>query len=119
MLASALHAIPSGYPNRAIYLSNLCGALQTRFEQTGTIDDLDQAITAGRDAVAATPTDHPERAGSLSNLGLWLWVRFERTGAIDDLDQAITGWTQATQTPTATVTFRLISAARWAYAAAR
>ena len=70
-------------------LSNLGVALRTRFERTGDQADLDEAVTAGRHAVAATPPDHPDRAGRLSNLGVALRARFERTGGQADLDEAI------------------------------
>jgi tetratricopeptide (TPR) repeat protein len=72
-----------------MYLSNLGSALRTRFERTGRLADLDQAIQAAQNAIAATPTDHPYRAGYLSNLGSALQARFERTGRLADLDQAI------------------------------
>ena len=74
-------ATPDDHPGRAMYLSNLGSALQTRFERTGGRPDLDAAVDVGRDAVAATPDDHPDRAGYLSNLGSALQTRFERTGA--------------------------------------
>ncbi|MGH3195967.1 MAG: CHAT domain-containing protein [Streptosporangiaceae bacterium] len=45
-------ASPADHPGRAGHLSSLGGALQTRFEQTGDLADLDAAITAGRQAVA-------------------------------------------------------------------
>ncbi|MBB4934416.1 hypothetical protein F4561_005236 [Lipingzhangella halophila] len=92
-----VQATPEDHPNRAVYLSNLGTALQTRFERTGALEDLDQAITALRGAVQVIPEDHPDRAASLSNLGNTLRVRFERTGALEDLDQAITALRGAVQ----------------------
>ena len=62
-------ATPADHPDRAGWLSNLGGALQARFERAGDRADLDEAIDAGRQAVAASPADHPDRAGCLSNLG--------------------------------------------------
>ena len=82
-------ASPTDHPDRADDLSNLGTALQTRFERTGDLADLDEAITSGGQAVAATPADHPDRAGYLSNLGIALRTRFERTGDLADLDEAI------------------------------
>ncbi len=76
-------------------LSNLGNALQARFERTGQLADLDEAITLFRDAVAATPVGHPERPGRLSNLGAALRTRFGRTGQLADLDQAITARQEA------------------------
>ena len=59
---AAVDATPADHPNRARYLSNLGSALQTRFERTGALADLDAAIEAGQAAVDATPAGHPDRA---------------------------------------------------------
>ena len=64
-----MDATPADHPDRAIWLSNLGNALQARFEQTGALADLDEAISAGRAAVDATPAGHSDRAAMLSNLG--------------------------------------------------
>src|SRR5438876_551012 len=66
-----------------------------RFEQTGSVDDLDRAITTNEQAVASTPDDHPDHAEFRNNLGNALHCRFERTGSMDDLDRAITTNEQA------------------------
>ncbi|MET8876228.1 tetratricopeptide repeat protein [Nocardia sp. NPDC004604] len=63
--------------------------MQNRFERTGSMTDLDEAMESKRAAVAATPADHPDRAGRLNNLGLALQNRFERTGSMTDLDEAV------------------------------
>ncbi|WP_194819768.1 CHAT domain-containing protein [Nocardia sp. XZ_19_385] len=84
-----LVATPAGHPARAGHLANLGGALQTRAERTGALEDLDEAVQVGRDAVAAIPADHPDRGGYLSNLGNFLQARFRRTGMQKDLDEAV------------------------------
>ena len=76
-------------------LSNLGTALLARFERTGQLADLDQALTVSREAVDATPAGHPDRPRHLSNLGTALLARFERTGQQADLDQAITRFSEA------------------------
>jgi CHAT domain-containing protein len=81
-----------------MYLADLGNALQARFGRTGSIDDLNQAITAGQQAVDITPPDHPNLPGLLSNFGIALRARFERTGSLDDLNQAITTGQQAVDT---------------------
>ena len=73
-----------------MYLTNLGTTLQTRFERTGDLAALDEAIELCRRAVAATAPGHPDRAARLSNLGGVLHGRFVRTGSTPDLDQAIT-----------------------------
>ena len=91
----------TNHPNLGMYLSNLGVALRRRFDRTGALADLDEAITVGRQAVTLTPTDHPELGMYLSNLGIALQARFERRGAQVDLDEAITVGRQAvTLTPT-------------------
>jgi tetratricopeptide (TPR) repeat protein len=80
---------PADHPDRPGYLSNLGIALRIRFGRTGQSADLDEAITACRDAVAGTPADHPNRPLYLSNLGIALRARFGRTGQSADLDEAI------------------------------
>ncbi|MBE3205821.1 CHAT domain-containing protein [Frankia sp. CH37] len=70
-------------------LSNLCGALQYRFELTGNRADLDAAIIAGRSAVAHAPADATDRGTYLANLGNSLRNRFEVAGDLADLEAAV------------------------------
>src|SRR5665811_889504 len=93
--------------------SNLGGALQTRSGRTGDQADLDEAVTAGRDAVAASPADHPDRAAMLSNLGVALRTRFERTGSQADLDEAVTAGRDAAAVEVAPTWVRLAAARGW------
>jgi tetratricopeptide (TPR) repeat protein len=81
---------PSGESaDRALTLSALTEALVGRFEQTGLLADLDDAVKVGRNAVADAPDGHPVRAGCLSSVGLALLVRFERTGDLADANDAV------------------------------
>ncbi|KJZ70853.1 hypothetical protein HIM_09767 [Hirsutella minnesotensis 3608] len=75
--------------DRAAQLSNLGTWLGTRFDRTGSMDNLDRAVEVADMAVAATPQDHPDRAARLNNLGCILGMRFERTGSMEDLDRAV------------------------------
>jgi hypothetical protein len=62
-----------------------------RFEQTGSIDCLNQVIITNERAVQYTPDgDLHFQAGRLSNLGITLRKRFDRTQSIDDINRAIT-----------------------------
>jgi hypothetical protein len=88
----------SDQPYRALISSNLAAALRARFGRTGRLADLDEAITAGRNAVADTPPHDPDRPGRLSSLGNALLTRFERTGHLADLDEAITAGRNAVAT---------------------
>ena len=62
---------PDDHPNRAMYLNNLGTTLHSRFERTGSMKDLDQAITRKEQAVmteAAPPSIRLKAASSCSDL---------------------------------------------------
>ncbi len=69
--------------------SNLGIALQSRFERTGELADLHEAIRLGKEAVAALPDDAPDRGDYLTNLGGAIYLRFEHNGLLEDLDEAV------------------------------
>src|SRR5579871_6687221 len=75
---------------RAALYGFLAFELISRFDRTGSMDDLNRAITMNEQAVAWTPEDHPNRGAMLTNLGNVLQRRFDRTGSMDDLNRAIT-----------------------------
>ena len=56
-----------------------------RFEQIGSMDDLNRAIELAERAVKATPGGHSGQVGFLINLGKLLGIRFQQIGSIDDL----------------------------------
>ncbi|MDX3583433.1 CHAT domain-containing protein [Streptomyces europaeiscabiei] len=60
-----------------------------RSGQLGDLAALDEAVAAGRHAIAVTPADHPDRARYLSNLSNTLQARYERTGSSEALDEAL------------------------------
>ncbi|CRG85866.1 hypothetical protein PISL3812_02870 [Talaromyces islandicus] len=70
-------------------LSNLGLQLGRRYERTGNLEDLKEAIERVRESIETTPSDHPDRGWRLSNLGLQLGRRYERTGNVKDFDEAI------------------------------
>lgn len=76
-------------PDRPNRLSMLGVVRRCRFERTGTLDDLDQAIRVGTMAVESTVEDDPDRALWLHALSGALLVRFEHAGTPADLDGAI------------------------------
>jgi hypothetical protein len=99
-------------------LSNLCSALLARFERTGDQADIDDAVTAARDAAAAIPPDHPNRAAVLFNLCAALRARFERTGDQADIDDAVTAGRDAVAVQVAPPLNRAIAGLAWGRAAA-
>ncbi|KAH7232458.1 CHAT domain-containing protein [Fusarium solani] len=89
MAQTAVGMAQENDPNWAGRVNNLAVMLQGRYERTGNVADLEEAIDVARQAVAATPDDHPDRAACLSNLGTKLESRYGRTGAMADLEEAI------------------------------
>ena len=77
---TAATADPAGYPELAGDLSNLCGALQIRFDRNGDTAHIDDAVQAGQKAVTVMPPGYISRPEILSNLGAALRTRFQRTG---------------------------------------
>ncbi|KAF6742242.1 CHAT domain-containing protein [Ephemerocybe angulata] len=62
---------------------------QTRFENSGNLQDIDYAIIANRSALAFIPLDSANRLNALISLATTLVKRIERTGALCDNDDAI------------------------------
>ncbi|MET8028565.1 CHAT domain-containing protein [Streptomyces avermitilis] len=70
-------------------LGTLCNRLRTRYQLTGSVDDLDKAVEAGREAVGAPQSDGRPHDIDLLNLALGLWDRHALRGDPADLDEAI------------------------------
>lgn len=81
--------LPEQSPIRRSCLDSLCFAQQYVYRWTGAAADLEEAVGAGRAAVAAGGADDPGRAVAAANLVAALRMRFERTGADADLAQAL------------------------------
>jgi hypothetical protein len=64
-------------------------ALQTQFEQTGQLADLEESIAFYQQALELFPGSHPNRSISLNNLASALQTRFEQTGQLADLAESI------------------------------
>ncbi|KAG1869935.1 hypothetical protein F4604DRAFT_2018411 [Suillus subluteus] len=64
-------------------------AVERRFQQHGSIDDLDECIQCCREAVSLFPEEHSERETYLNNLALSLKFRFDYQGNSHDLNEAI------------------------------
>ncbi|KAK7574550.1 hypothetical protein V3481_016530 [Fusarium oxysporum f. sp. vasinfectum] len=76
-------------------LNNLGNKLESLYEQTKAMDDLEEAIGMARQAFAAMPDDNPNRGVILHNLGNKLERRYEQTKAMGDLEEAISITRQA------------------------
>ncbi|MFJ8982956.1 CHAT domain-containing protein [Streptomyces sp. NPDC102282] len=79
----------SGPSIRALSLANLNSALRIGFTIDGDRRMLEEAVAAGREALALTPPDHENHATRLGMLSLSLSLRFDFTANADDLDEAI------------------------------
>jgi tetratricopeptide (TPR) repeat protein len=53
------------------------------------MEDLEEAISSYREALALHPPGHPNRSSSLGNFANALLTRFEQSGRVDDLEDAI------------------------------
>ncbi|KAG1744328.1 CHAT domain-containing protein [Suillus occidentalis] len=85
-----LELCPVGHQRRPYALSKLSDALESRFTQSGNIDDLDESIQFLREAVSLCPEGHTDRGRYLNNLALSLGTyRFDHQGNPNDLDEAI------------------------------
>lgn len=84
-------AVLAAHGDRAepYFLTTLGSAWLDRFRLTGRAQDLGNAISAQRRAVAA-PASPWEEAGRRANLGGALLLRFELLGSPPDLDEAVT-----------------------------
>lgn len=72
-----------------------------RYQRTGDLDALTEAVTSYRHALATTPTGHPSQAAVLNNLGIALRSLYWRTGELAALTEAVTiGREAVTATPT-------------------
>ena len=94
-----LESVLSGVPEseQSDFLDSIGTYLLTRFETTGSMDDLDAAIALEERCLELTSNEHPNHAGRLNNLGIALRFRFERTGSMEDLDRVIEKQEQAVE----------------------
>lgn len=72
--------MPLGQVNTALYFQSMERESKDGHDQTGSMDDLERAITHAQEAVQATPLDHPDRAIYLFNLGNRFRERYSRIG---------------------------------------
>ena len=77
-------------------------SLKESYEDNGDIEDLNEAISAFREAIAVAPSDHEKAVNYLHNLAIALRLRFASTGAKDDVNEAIQLHYQSLRLPVAT-----------------
>ncbi|KAG1747017.1 CHAT domain-containing protein [Suillus occidentalis] len=87
---SMLELCSLGYQFRHKALHRLSQALETRFQQCGSIDDINETIQLRREAVSLCPQGHSNRSLYLNDLAVSLSQhRFKQQGNSNDLDEAI------------------------------
>ncbi|KAG2110045.1 CHAT domain-containing protein [Suillus cothurnatus] len=84
-----LELCPLGHKLRPRALNKLALAVEARFYQHGSIDDLDMSIQLRREAVSLCSEGHSDRGPYLNKLALSLESRFDFQGKPNDLDEAI------------------------------
>ncbi|KAF8580058.1 hypothetical protein K439DRAFT_1275662, partial [Ramaria rubella] len=90
---------------------------QTRFKQSGLVEDLHVAIMHHRAALDLRPSGNPDRASSLNNLATALQTRFDKLADQENLDEAFILFECAATDPFASSMTRFRAAQEWAYAA--
>ena len=78
-------------------LNNLGISFRRRFERTGDLDDISEAVQSQQCAVQLTPEEHPNLPALVYNLGTSFSRRFKHTGHLDDLSEAIQNQQRAIQ----------------------
>lgn len=81
--------------DQALCLDSLGTSFYVRYRQTGSADDLDNAIRTAQAAINITSEDDPGRAKRLNGLATAFWTRYHRTGSTDDLQEAFTHLTDS------------------------
>ncbi|KAG1858811.1 hypothetical protein DFJ58DRAFT_744845 [Suillus subalutaceus] len=84
-----LEFCPLGHQLRPSALHWLAQAVEARFQQCGSIDDIDETIQLCREAVRLCPEGHADYDTYLISLSLSLVFRFNHQGKCNDLDEAI------------------------------
>ncbi|KAG1824272.1 hypothetical protein EV424DRAFT_719826 [Suillus variegatus] len=90
-----LELCPLGHRLHPRALSMLTQAVKARFNQHGSIDDLDTSVQLGRECMSLCPEGHADRDAYLNQLASSLVSRFLHQGKSNDLDEAISLYEEA------------------------
>ncbi|THU81883.1 hypothetical protein K435DRAFT_767007 [Dendrothele bispora CBS 962.96] len=82
-------AISTQHTDKASCLRNLATAFHTQYQNSGRVQQFDEAISAEWQAVDLTPDGHADKATLLNNLGNAFSRRFECLGELGDIENAI------------------------------
>ncbi|KAJ7214493.1 TPR-like protein [Mycena pura] len=76
-------------PGHVIYLGDFGTSLRRRFEQLGSLLDINRSVMMLKAAVNLTPDGHPDKPSRLNSLGNSLFRRFERLGDLSDINKSV------------------------------
>lgn len=111
----ALTFLSTGHPHRPGSLHNLAGAISTRFEHLGRVEDLEEAITHLSEAEASSPTDHPLHVMIRRHLAAHYLALYNLNPSLDHyLTTAFTLFGSAANHTTASLKVRFAAALQWA-----
>jgi tetratricopeptide (TPR) repeat protein len=80
---------PDDDPYKPMYLGGFATTYRMRAETTSALEDFDEAVRLGREAVDASTADNPNHAVVLSDLAVSLATRYRDLGVLADLEEAI------------------------------
>ncbi|KAF5340622.1 hypothetical protein D9611_007365 [Ephemerocybe angulata] len=89
LIDSISFSLPENHANFAGLLKHLGRAFKRRFERSGDLSDMAEAISVQRRAVELVAEGHSDLPGQLNTHGDTLLHRFERTGDLSDITEAI------------------------------
>ncbi|UVS78445.1 CHAT domain protein [Actinokineospora sp. UTMC 2448] len=94
---TAVHAASAGAGGsvRPALLANAANALRARYEWTGDLADLDEAVALAQESLDVSGGDHVGRARRMTVLATARLRRFEAVGRAEDIDEAVVGCTVA------------------------
>ncbi|AZP14896.1 CHAT domain-containing protein [Streptomyces aquilus] len=84
-----IEATAEDHPNRPAVLAACCTTLLMRFQRTGVLEDVNEAIRTGTLALDIIPENYFEAAKLFSILAEALRTRFDHTGVPADLNEAV------------------------------
>ncbi|KAF6747008.1 TPR-like protein [Ephemerocybe angulata] len=93
----ALELTPTNHGDLPRQYNNLGAAFKSRFERTGELADITEAIKMQQKALELTPHGHANLAAYLNNLGGSFMRRFQRAGDLADITEAISARQKAVE----------------------
>ena len=89
LVDTALRIVPSGHPDRHLYLGLGCDIRKALYVRTNEVMHLSEAIRRVREVLIEIPRAHVSYAGYLTVLGSLLRSRFQATNDMDALKESL------------------------------